>query len=123
MTEAELTRKSCVPCRGGVPTLNSDEVQSLLPQVTGWTWIDGDTKIAGEFRFRNFRRTLDFVTTVGELAETEFHHPTSINFGWGFCAIEMQTKKIKGLHQNDFIMAAKINAIAATMAADAAGPG
>ena len=123
MTETALTRKSCVPCRGGVPTLNSDEVQSLLPQVTGWKSIAGDTKIAGDFRFRNFRQTLDFVTTVGELAETEFHHPTSINFGWGFCAIEMQTKKIKGLHHNDFIMAAKINAIAATMAADAAGPG
>ncbi len=122
MTEAALARKTCVPCRGGVPPLGYDVVQSLLPQASGWNSIDGDTKIAGEFRFKNFRRTLDFVTAVGELAEAEFHHPISINFGWGFCAIVFQTKKIKGLHENDFIMAAKINEIHAAMGADATRP-
>ncbi len=53
----------------------------------------------------------------GELAKSEFHHPLFIKFGWGFCAIVLQTKKIKGLHENDFIMAAKINEIAAVMSA------
>jgi len=118
MTEAALAQKKCAPCRGGVAPLNPDEVQSSLAQVTGWSAVDGGTKIAGEFRFKNFRQTLDFVTAVGELAESEFHHPVSINFGWGFCAIVLQTKKIKGLHENDFIMAAKINEIAAGMGAD-----
>ena len=113
MTEAALARKNCTPCRGGVPPLNPDDVRSLLPQAKGWSATDGDTKIAGEFNFKNFRQTLDFVTAVGELAESEFHHPVSISFGWGFCAIVLQTKKIKGLHENDFIMAAKINEIAA----------
>ena len=117
MTEAALAQKKCTPCRGGVAPLKSDEVQSSLPQVTGWRAVDGDTKIAGEFRFKNFRQTLDFVTAVGELAESEFHHPVSISFGWGFCAIVLQTKKIKGLHENDFILAAKINEIAAGMGA------
>ncbi len=117
MTEAALVQKMCTPCRGGVPPLTPDEVQSLLPQATGWSATDGDTKIAGEFRFKNFRQTLDFVTAVGELAECEFHHPVLINFGWGFCAIVLQTKKIKGVHENDFIMAAKINEIAAGMGA------
>ncbi len=117
MTEGALAQKRCTPCRGGVPPLNPDEVQSSLPQVTGWSATDGDTKIAGEFRFKNFRQTLDFVTAVGELAESEFHHPVSISFGWGFCTIVLQTKKIKGLHENDFIMAAKINEIAAGMSA------
>ena len=117
MTEGALARKKCTPCRGGVPPLNPDEVQSSLAQVTGWSAVDGDTMIAGEFRFKNFRQTLGFVTAVGELAESEFHHPVSINFGWGFCAIVLQTKKIKGLHENDFIMAAKINEIAAGMGA------
>ena len=117
MTEAALAQKKCTPCRGGVAPLNSDEVQSSLPQVTGWSAVDGDTKIAGEFRFKNFHQTLDFVITVGELAEAEFHHPVSINFGWGFCTIVLQTKKIMGLHENDFIMAAKINEIAAGMSA------
>ena len=115
MTEGALAQKKCAPCRGGVPPLNPDEVQSSLPQVTGWSAADGDTKIAGEFRFKNFRQTLDFVTAIGELAESEFHHPVSISFGWGFCTIVLQTKKIKGLHENDFIMAAKINEIAAGM--------
>jgi 4a-hydroxytetrahydrobiopterin dehydratase len=117
MAEAVLAQKKCTPCRGGVPPLNPDEVQSSLPQVTGWSAADGDTKIAVEFRFNNFRQTLDFVTAVVELAESEFHHPVSISFGWGFCAIVLQTKKIKGLHENDFIMAAKINEIAASMGA------
>ncbi len=117
MTEAALAQKKCTPCRGGVPPLNPDEVQSSLPQVSDWSAADGDTKIAGEFRFKNFRQTLDFVTAIGELAESEFHHPVSINFGWGFCAIVLQTKKIKGVHENDFIMAAKINEIAAGMGA------
>ena len=118
MTETAFAQKTCVPCRGGVPPLSSNAVQSLLPRASGWNSIDGDTKIAGEFRFKNFRQTLDFVTAVGELAESEFHHPISINFGWGYCAIVLQTKKIKGLHENDFIMAAKINEIDAAMAAD-----
>ena len=113
MTEGALAQKKCAPCRGGVPPLNPDEVQSSLAQATGWDAVDGDTKIACEFRFKNFRQTLDFVTAIGELAESEYHHPVSISFGWGFCTIVLQTKKIKGLHENDFIMAAKINEIAA----------
>ena len=115
MTEAALAQKKCAPCRGSVPPLNSDEVRSLLPRATGWRATAGDTKIEAEFKFKNFRQTLDFVTAVGELAESEFHHPVSISFGWGFCTIVLQTKKIKGLHENDFIMAAKINEIAAGM--------
>ncbi len=59
----------------------------------------------------------DFVIAIGELAESEFHHPASISFGWGFCTIVLQTKKIKGLHENNFNMAAKINEIAASMSA------
>ncbi len=118
MTDGALAQKKCTPYRGGVPPLKPDEVQSSLPQVAGWSAADGDTKIAGEFSFKNFRQTLDFVTAVGELAESEFHHPVSISFGWGFCAIVLQTKKIKGLHENDFILAAKINEIAAGMGAD-----
>ena len=117
MTEGALTQKKCTPCRGGVLPLNPDEVQSSLPRVTGWSATDSDTKMQSNFMFKNFRRTLDFVTAVGELAESEFHHPVSINFGWGFCTIVLQTKKIKGLHENDFIMAAKINEIAAGMGA------
>ncbi len=112
-----LAEKTCTPCRGGIPTLSSVEVANLLPQAAGWEAIDDHTKIEGHFKFKNFRMSLDFVRQVGELAEAEFHHPLFIKFGWGFCAIVLQTKKIKGLHENDFIMAAKINEIAAGMGA------
>ena len=118
MNEAALAQKKCAPCRGGVPPLNPGEVQSLMHQATGWSAIDVDTKIASDFRFRNFCLTLDFVTAVGELAKFEFHHPVSISLGWGYYAVVSQTKKIKGLHENDFVLAAKPSEIAAGMGAE-----
>ena len=100
--------------------MSSVEVVNLLSQATGWEAIDEHTKIEGHFKFRNFRASLDFVSKVGELAEAEFHHPLFINFGWGFATIVLQTKKIKGLHENDFIVAAKINEIFKAISAEAA---
>ena len=116
MTETELVQKTCVPCRGGIPPLSATQVAELLPQVRGWKATDEDTRIETRFEFKNFREALDFVSQVGELAEAEFHHPISITFGWGFAGVVLQTKKIKGLHENDFIMAAKISGIADRMA-------
>ncbi len=110
-----LAEKTCTPCRGGIPPLSLVEVANLLPQAAGWEAIDDHTKIEAHFNFKNFSMSLDFVRQVGELAEAEFHHPLFIKFGWGFATILLQTKKIKGLHENDFIMAAKINEIAAGM--------
>ena len=107
-----LEGRSCTPYRGGVPPLSAGEVESLLPEAAGWEAIDAHTKLEGKFSFKNFRKTLDFVIAVGELAEAEFHHPLSVHFGWGFATIVLQTKKIKGLHENDLIMAAKIGQIA-----------
>jgi len=104
----DLTSKVCTPCRGGIPPLTSEEASGYISQAAGWELIDDDHMINKTFKFSNFREALDFVKQVGELSETEGHHPV-INFGWGFCLIELQTKKIKGLHENDFIMAAKIN--------------
>jgi len=62
-------------------------MQSSPPQATGWSVTGSDTKIEARLTLKNFRRILGFVTAVGELAESEFHHPISINFGWGFRAI------------------------------------
>lgn len=118
MAETGLSQKACVPCRGGIPPLPAEQVAELLSQVPGWEARDGASAIEARFRFKNFRAALDFVSRVGELAEAEFHHPVSIDFGWGFATIVLQTKKIKGLHENDFIMAAKINEIAARFADD-----
>jgi pterin-4a-carbinolamine dehydratase len=67
-------------------------------------------RIERSFRFRNFQEALTFVQEIGELAEAERHHP-NISFGWGNATVSLQTKKIKGLHENDFIMATKIDRI------------
>jgi 4a-hydroxytetrahydrobiopterin dehydratase len=118
MPETGLSQRTCVPCRGGIPPLPADRVAELLAQVPGWEARDGSSAIEARFRFKNFRAALDFVCQVGELAEAEFHHPVSIHFGWGFAVIVLQTKKIKGLHENDFIMAAKIAGIAERVAGE-----
>ena len=107
MTET-LADKTCTPCRGGIPPLTRDEAQRFQAQAPNWELVDDAHRIERTFRFRNFRESLGFVQEVGELAETEFHHP-NISFGWGYATVSLNTKKIKGLHENDFIMASKID--------------
>ncbi|MFQ5958774.1 MAG: 4a-hydroxytetrahydrobiopterin dehydratase [Alphaproteobacteria bacterium] len=106
-----LTAKKCVPCRGGIPPLTLAEAESYLPEAPGWTLDDTATRIERKFEFGNFVDALDFVNRVGALAEDEGHHP-DISFGWGYCTVVFYTHKIKGLHENDFIMAAKVNTLA-----------
>jgi 4a-hydroxytetrahydrobiopterin dehydratase len=103
MTET-LAEKTCTPCRGGVPPLARDEALRFQTQAPDWELRDDAHRIERTFRFRNFREALAFVQRVGELAETEGHHP-DISFGWGYATVSLSTKKIKGLHENDFIMA------------------
>ena len=98
MTET-LAAKTCTPCRGGIPPLARDEAMQLHTQTPHWERA---------FRFSNFREALAFVGEVGELAESEGHHP-DLSFGWGYATVSLRTKKIKGLHENDFIMASKID--------------
>lgn len=107
MTDA-LKEKVCTPCRGGVPSLEPEEAGKLLQQVPDWELADNASRLRRNFKFSNFRTTLEFVKQIGELAEEQGHHPI-ITFGWGFCQVDLQTKKIKGLHENDFIMAARID--------------
>jgi 4a-hydroxytetrahydrobiopterin dehydratase len=110
MTTA-LAEKSCTPCRGGVPPLTRDAVQALQKQAPDWLVADDAHRIERTFRFRNFAEAFAFVQAAAELAEAEGHHP-DISFGWGYATVSLQTKKIKGLHENDFIMAAKLDRIA-----------
>ena len=110
-----LTEKTCVPCRGGIPPLTENEAHVYGREVPDWDLTHDATRIGRPFRFANFVTALDFVNKVGALAEEEGHHP-DIAFGWGYANVELYTHKIKGLHENDFIMAAKIDAIAAAAA-------
>jgi len=104
----DLSSKTCTPCRGGVAPLTRTEAEAYLPQAEGWELLDDAHRIERTFKFRNFKDALEFVTKVGALAESEGHHP-DVSFGWGWARVSWQTKKIKGLHENDFIMAAKAN--------------
>jgi 4a-hydroxytetrahydrobiopterin dehydratase len=108
----ELAEKVCVPCRGGVPALSEAEAGDLLANVPEWRLMDGVKRIERTFRFPSFAEALAFVNRIGEIAETEGHHP-DITFGWGYATVSLFTHKIKGLHENDFIVAAKIDRLPA----------
>jgi 4a-hydroxytetrahydrobiopterin dehydratase len=114
MTEA-LASKTCTPCRGGIPPLTREQAELFHAQAPDWQLAEEAHRIERSFRFRNFREALTFVQEIGELAEAEGHHP-NISFGWGNATVSLQTKKIKGLHENDFIMATKIDCIFARTA-------
>lgn len=103
-----LAGKSCVACRGGVPPLGRGEAERLRAETPEWKLSEDPSKIERGFKFKNFKEALSFVNKVGEIAEAEGHHP-DISFGWGYASIVLQTHKIKGLHENDFILAAKID--------------
>jgi 4a-hydroxytetrahydrobiopterin dehydratase len=107
-----LVDKSCTPCRGGVPPLTPDEAERYRREAPEWSLCDAATRIERTYRFRNFREAFAFVERAAALAEEEGHHP-DISFGWGYATVSLRTKKIKGLHENDFIMAAKLDRIAA----------
>lgn len=107
---ATLAAKTCVPCKGGTPRLARDEAREMIVGLEGWQLNDDATRISRAFEFKNFQEAQAFASRAGALAEAQFHHP-EITFGWGFCRVEFQTRKIRGLHENDFIMAAKVNAL------------
>jgi 4a-hydroxytetrahydrobiopterin dehydratase len=108
---AALAEKTCTPCRGGIPPLTPEEAESFCTQAPEWKLLDDATRIERTYRFVNFREAFAFVAKAAELAETEGHHP-DISFGWGYATVSLRTKKIKGLHENDFIMAAKLDRMA-----------
>ena len=104
----DLSRKTCTPCQGGVSPLTSGEAEILLSQASGWRLWENSTRLERRFEFQTFAAALAFVNRVGDLAESEGHHP-DISFGWGYANVLFYTHKIGGLHENDFIMAAKVN--------------
>jgi len=109
---SELREMKCVPCRGDVPALDRNQIAALMPQVAGWQLIevDGVPRLQRVFKFKNFGDALAFTNKVGALAEAEDHHPAILT-EWGRVTVTWWTHKIKGLHQNDFIMAAKTDGL------------
>ena len=106
-----LTAKTCTPCQGGIPPLTYDEANHYLAQTDNWQLLENGSLISRQYSFNDFKAAMAFVIQVSELAEHEGHHP-DLSFGWGYATVSLQTKKIKGLHENDFIMASKIDLLA-----------
>ena len=103
----ELADRTCVPCRGGVPPLDSSRVAELLAQVQGWDAPENH-HLSRTYKFPDFAQALAFVNKVGAIAEEQNHHP-DIYFGWGKVRVDIWTHKIDGLTESDFILAAKID--------------
>ena len=93
--------------------MGAEEAGRLISQVSGWTLEEDSKEILREFRFRNFAEAMWFAQQVGEIAEAEGHHP-DLSVGWGYCTVRFRTHSIRGLHENDFIMAAKVNRLLQT---------
>ena len=112
ISKMDLTKKNCVPCQGGEKPLDKRQVEEYLNEInTGWVVYDNFTKIKKEFKFKVFGQALEFVNEVGKLAEIEDHHPNLYLYSFNKVLIELWTHKINGLHDNDFILAAKIDKI------------
>ena len=105
---SELSQKKCVACEGGTEPLSRTEAEVLLKQLNHWTLSADARDISKEFKFKNFADALAFVNKVGANAEAEGHHP-DVTLSWGRVGIRLSTHAIKGLSENDFILAAKID--------------
>ena len=107
-----LLHMKCVACREDSPPATSDEIAAWLPQMPGWKIIEreGAPNLERTFKFKNFQQALAFTADVGDLAEEEGHHPDILT-QWGKVTVWWWTHKIKNLHRNDFIMAARTDVI------------
>ena len=109
----DLLSKKCLPCEGGVLPFDISEIHKYQKKVDGWDITEDKNKIfflSKKFKFENFIKRQNFVNEVGKISEEEGHHP-DIGFGWGYAEIKITTHAIKGLSENDFILAAKIDKI------------
>lgn len=107
-----LAAGQCVPCRGGVPPLTAAEIDDLKLHVIGWQVkeLEGVNRLEKVFKFKDFLEAMTFTNKIAVIAEEQGHHPL-ITTEWGRVTVQWWTHKIKGLHRNDFIMAAKTDEI------------
>ena len=109
----ELSDKKCVPCEGGVQPLTKAEAEKLRARLdAGWTLSDDAKSIRRELKFKDFYRAMSFTNAIAHIANIEDHHP-DLEVGWGYCKVTFSTHAIKGLSENDFICAAKIDRVPA----------
>jgi 4a-hydroxytetrahydrobiopterin dehydratase len=104
----ELSKKQCIPCKGGVLPLKGENLENIHKQLNGNWMIVDEHHLEKEYIFSNFRQALAFTNQVGEIAEAEGHHP-DIYLAWGKVKLMVWTHKIDGLTESDFIFAAKVD--------------
>lgn len=108
---SDLTDKKCRPCEGGVAALSLGEAQALMQQLDGdWQLAPDGKSIRREWKFRNFYHAMSFANAAAHIANVEDHHP-DMEVGYGYCRLKYNTHAIGGLSENDFICAAKVDAI------------
>jgi 4a-hydroxytetrahydrobiopterin dehydratase len=107
-----LADQQCVPCKGGTPPLSEEEYAPLLGQLRGWE-VEDRKKLRKSFAFKNFVDAVAFVNRITPVAEDQGHHP-DLHLGWGKVEVELWTHAIDGLSSSDFVMAAKIDRVAAS---------
>lgn len=111
---SELQQQKCEACNADAPQVTDEELASLMREIPEWTPVvrDGVMQLERQFKFKNFKLALAFTNRVGDIAEAEFHHPT-LTTEWGKVTVTWWTHAINGLHKNDFIMAARTDAVLA----------
>lgn len=102
--------KKCTPCEAGTPPMGMEEARSALTHIPGWELVEGK-KIRRERKFKNFSEAMAFVNRAAKIAEQEGHHPDILIYDWRRVRLELMTHAIGGLSDNDFIVAAKVNAL------------
>lgn len=110
MDNLQLSKGHCKPCEGGVAALKPAEYAQYLQAISGWNALE-EKKIEKDFKFKNFKEALGFINKVGEIAESEGHHPDIYLHNWNKVRLTLSTHAIGGLSINDFILAAKIDAL------------
>jgi len=105
----DLAKQKCVPCEGTEAPLTKKEAEALMAQISGWQLAEDAKSISKQFKFKNFKEAIGFINRVGEIAESEGHHPDIHLTNYRQVRIDLSTHAIKGLSQNDFILAAKID--------------
>jgi 4a-hydroxytetrahydrobiopterin dehydratase len=105
---SELAKKECKPCKGGTPPLKGDALKEMQGHLGGGWEVLNEERLERVYKFPDFRKALEFVNRVAEIAEQQNHHP-DIFFTWGEVRIQIWTHSIHGLSEGDFILAAKIS--------------
>ncbi len=107
---SELAARQCTPCKSGVPPLDANAIAPLLSQLEGDWEVVNQHHLARTYKFKNFAQALEFVNRVGQMAEEQGHHP-DLYLAWGKTRVEIWTHKINGLHEADFVFAAKCDTL------------